>query len=617
MNLKRLVRYFFSLSLLLTLSQCANVGNPTGGEVDVDPPLVMESKPEAGELGVNTREIRIRFNEIVVLNSLNDHFLVSPPTEKKPTVKAYGKDVYVEFEDTLQSNAVYTLYFGDAIVDNNEGNPIKDYTFSFATGYELDTMRLQGYVTDAQTLSPEEGIIVGIYTDFSDSAFTSSVPVRIAKTDKRGYFSINNVKPGVYKVRALSEMDNDFRFNQPGEKIAFLDTKYETTQETITLIDSVFLDSIGEDKEHYPIFQELRPRDSVVYYPDDILLFAFTEERIFQALKGKERKQEDRLDFEFASHIDEEPRIKLLNDQERNDWYIAEMGEDSTTFYYWVKDTALIAQDTIMVLFDYQKTDSLSHLVWQTDTLPMRFKRKKKSARQQRREDKKDNEQEPKAQPLVLDITAKSSVNYFDDVYITSPQPLEYIKGEDFRLYEVVNDSTTKPLDFKFFKDEKKARTYRIEYYWNQEKTYQLAVDSAKIYDIYGQTNDSIGYQFSIVPEDKFSTIFINLKNLKGRAVVQLINASQEVLEEQAVKDDQEIGFYYLKPGKYYFSLFYDINGNGKWDAGKYAEKRQPEEVRFFPKMIETKAYYEMEEDWDVEALPILEQKPDDLNNKK
>jgi len=613
--LKNVFRIILGSLLIALMSQCANVGSPSGGEKDTQAPILVESQPELGALGYNKKQIKFKFDEIVVLKNLNDYFLVSPPMQQTPTVKAYGKELIVEFEDSLQSNAVYTLYFGDAIVDNNEGNPMKDFAFSFSTGNVMDTMRIQGYVVDAETLDPESGIIVGIYANEHDSAFTTEVPVRIAKTNPKGYFSVNNVKPGRYIVRALSEVDNDFRYNQPGEKIAFLDTIFETSQETITLMDSIFLDSIGEDKEHHRVFQELRPRDTIFYYPDDVLLKAFTEERVFQSLKGKSREQENRLDFEFSSAISALPKIKLLDDPSREDWYIPEMGTDSLNYYYWLKDTALIALDTITVLFDYQKTDTLSQYVWQTDTLHMRFKRKQKSERQKRREERQaEKEKAPaKAKPLNLEISAKSAVNYFDDIYITSPQPLAHIDGADFRLYEVVNDSTTKALKFKFSKDDELPRTYRISYIWDQEKKYQLAIDSAKIYDIYGLTNDSIAYQFSIVPEDKFSTIFLNIKNLKGYAVVNLLNSSQEVLEQQSIESDGELGFYYLKPGKYYFSLFYDDNKNGEWDTGKYADKRQPEEVLFFPKRIETKAFYEMEEDWDVSATPVLEQKPTDL----
>ncbi len=621
MNIKWFVNSVLLAAVALFFTHCANVGSPTGGIKDEIPPVVESSKPAAGELGVNTQKVSIKFDEIIVLKNMNDNFLVSPPTKEKPEVKAYGKELTIEFQDTLQSNAVYTIYFGNAIVDNNEGNIMTDYSLSFSTGMVLDTMRLQGRVLDAKGLYPEAGIIVGIYSNFEDSTFISDVPLRIAKTNKEGYFSVNNVKPGTYIVRALADVGSDYRFNEGGEKIAFLDTRFETSQKTVTLMDSIFEDSIGKDKEVLPIFKGMEPRDTIMYLPDDIMLLAFSEERFFQTLKKKERKSAERIDFAFSEPIQDMPTLKLLEDTMSQDWYITELSADSTSLCYWITDTALIALDTVNVIFDYQKTDTLDQLVWKTDTVQMLFKHPKKSAKDKRKEERKNDREKDdkkenaakKATPISLEITANSSVNYFDDIYITCAQPLAKIDASDFRLCEEINDTTKKELKFKFKKDEEKPRTYRIEYIWDQEKKYQLAVDSGKIYDIYGKTNDSIGYNFSIVKEDQFSTIFLNITNLKRNAVVQLLNAQQEVVDEVAISSNQEIGFYYLKPAKYYVSLFYDDNNNGKWDTGKYSEKRQAEEVRFFSKVIEAKAYYEMVEDWDLEEIPLYEQRPVEL----
>lgn len=619
--LESVIKYLLFVSVVLLMNSCANVGSPSGGIKDEIPPKVVKSKPVANKLGFDGDKIEITFDEIVVLKDLTSNFLVSPPMLENPDVSVYGDELTVEFEDTLRSNTVYTLYFGNAIVDNNEGNVLKNYSFSFSTGFEIDTMRLQGYVIDAQTLNPISGTIVGIYTDYSDSSFINQVPLRIAKTDAKGFFSINNVRPGKYIVRAITDLNNNYRFDQPGEQIAFLESEFETSLEHIILMDSIFLDSIGENKEHIKVFQELRPRDSVLYYPDSIILKAFTEYHPFQVLKTKERKQENRLDYAFADKILEEPKIRLLDDEQRTDWYLSEYSGDSLKVMYWVRDTALTKLDTIAVIFDYQVTDTAEQYVWKSDTLQMRFKRKKtKKSRQEKKADKAVEKggkpQKPKVEPLKVELSIKGSVNYFDDIILSSPQPVASLDESAIKLYEIVNDSTMKSLKFTFGEDEKEARAYRLVYRWNQNKKYLLTIDSASIYDIYGATNDSIGKRFSVVPEEKFSTIYLNITNLKGNAVVQLMNSTQKVLETQKVIQDQEIGFFYLKPDKYYFSLFYDTNDNGKWDVGNYLEKRQAEEVRFFPKMIETKAYYEMEDNWDVEGTSILDQKPKSLKSK-
>lgn len=614
---RQLIKYLLAFGVLMMMSRCANVGSPNGGIKDENPPILKASKPEVNSLGFDGDRVRIFFDEIIVLKSINDNFLVSPPMENKPLIRAYGKELSVEFKDSLQSNTTYTLYFGDAVVDNNEGNIYDNFSFSFSTGYQLDTMRLQGYVIDAETLDPISGIIVGIYANHHDSVFTQNVPLRIAKTDAEGWFSVNNVKPGQYIVRALLEMDNDFKFSQPTETIAFCDSIFATSQGTLTLMDSVFRDSIGEDKEVIPIFVEMQARDTIVYYPDSIILKAFTEARVFQALESKERKPDNFMSFTFASPIGEMPSIALQDDPMRQDWYLTEFSEDSLTLNYWLRDTSLAHQDTLMVYFDYQVSDTLQQLVWKRDTINMRFKHKKKSARQMRREKKEDEKQDtPKVTPLKLVTTASASVPYFDDLYIQSAQPVSNYSLSGIHLFKIINDSTEQAV--KYIWDEDPNRLYRMSYKWDEEARYRLMIDSATFRDIYNQVNDSLSYVFGIKGEDKYSTIILNVFNLKENAVVQLLDKSQQVLESFSVDSEgEELYFEYLEPGDYYINLFYDTNGDGLWTTGEYASKLQPEELRFFNKKISAKAYYEIAEDWDVESLHILEQKPIELRDNK
>lgn len=615
--IKQTIKYLLALGVLVMMSRCANVGSPNGGIKDEDAPILKSSKPRVNSLGFDGDRVRIFFDEIIVLKNITDNFLVSPPMEKKPLIRAYGKELSVEFEDSLQSNTTYTLYFGDAVADNNEGNVYKNFSFPFSTGYQLDTMRLQGHVIDAQTLDPIAGIVVGIYANHHDSVFTQNVPLRIAKTNAQGWFSVNNVKPGKYIVRALLEMDNDFKFSQPTETIAFCDSIFTTSQATLTLMDSVFRDSLGEDKELIPIFVEMQPRDTIVYYPDSILLKAFVEARVFQTLESKERKPDNYMSFAFASPLQEMPRIALQDDPMRNDWVLPEISEDSLTLSYWLTDTALVHQDTLMVYFDYQVSDTLEQLIWKRDTINMRFKHKQKSARQLRREKKEEEKQDgPKNEPLKLVVTASSSVPYFDNLYIQAAQPVDDYVLAGIHLYEVINDSTLKTL--KYVWDEEPNRVYRMAYKWDQDANYRLTIDSATFRDIYNQVNDSIGYNFAIKGEDKYSTIIMNVNHLEENAVIQLLDKSQNVLESFSLSSDGgEVYFEYLEPGDYYINLFYDSNGDGLWTTGEYALKQQPEEYRFFNKKISAKAYYEIAEDWDVEAVPILLQKPKELKQNK
>ena len=90
-------------------------------------------------------------------------------------MKTSGKRVLVEFFDTLQENTTYTIDFGDAIVDNNEGNPLGQFSYAFSTGDRIDTMQVAGTVLNAENLEPIKGIQVGLHKNLNDSASHSIV----------------------------------------------------------------------------------------------------------------------------------------------------------------------------------------------------------------------------------------------------------------------------------------------------------------------------------------------------------------------------------------------------------------------------------------------------------
>ena len=72
-----------------------------------------------------------------------------------------------------------------------------------------------------QNLEPIKGILVGLYSNLNDTAFQHEPMMRIARTDGNGHFVIKGVAKGDYRIYALQDMDGNYKFNQPGEKIAF------------------------------------------------------------------------------------------------------------------------------------------------------------------------------------------------------------------------------------------------------------------------------------------------------------------------------------------------------------------------------------------------------------
>ena len=174
--LRKTLPYLCGAALLYS---CASVGRLEGGEEDFDPPVMVESSPRLGSVNQkNTKRFTIEFDEYIKLDKPQEKIVFSPPQSKAPEIKANGKKVVVNMQDTLQPNTTYTIDFADAIQDNNEGNPLTQFTYTFSTGEQLDTLAVAGTVLNASNLEPIKGAVVGLYADLSDTASIMSSPCK-------------------------------------------------------------------------------------------------------------------------------------------------------------------------------------------------------------------------------------------------------------------------------------------------------------------------------------------------------------------------------------------------------------------------------------------------------
>ncbi|MEE3446538.1 MAG: Ig-like domain-containing protein, partial [Prevotella sp.] len=203
------------------------MGQPDGGWYDDDPPKVVGATPADQATNVKTQKVTIYFDEYIKLQDATNKVIISPPQLEMPEIKAAGKKIVVELKDTLKENTTYTIDFSDAITDNNEGNPMGNYTYSFSTGERIDTFEVSGYVLDASNLEPVKGILVGLYDDLADSAFKTKPLMRVSRTDGSGHFVVKGIAPGTYRAYALQDADGDFRFTQKSEMIAFSHDTFE------------------------------------------------------------------------------------------------------------------------------------------------------------------------------------------------------------------------------------------------------------------------------------------------------------------------------------------------------------------------------------------------------
>ena len=574
----------FTIHYSLFTISCARMGQPDGGWYDDDPPQVVGSTPEDRATHINTKKINIFFDEFIKIENPSEKVIVSPPQLEMPEIKASGKKIVVELKDTLKENTTYTIDFSDAITDNNENNPMGNYTFTFSTGEQIDTFEIGGYVLDASNLEPIKGIAVGLYDDLSDTAFTTKPLMRISRTDSRGHFVVKGVAPGTYRAYALQDMDGDFCFKQMGEMIAFNHETFSPSSKPDTRTDTIWRDSL-----HIDAFKQV---PYTHFLPDDVTLLAFLHPQTDRYLLKTERVEPNKFSLYFSYGDSILPEIHGLNFN-ADSAFVIETNEKRDTIHYWLRDTTLINQDTLRMDITYNMTDTLGNLVLNTDSalemLPkvsyekrMRELNKEIEKWQKQQEKKKKNDQPYDSiypiKPLEVKYNVPSAATPDSRITIEMPTPLAVCDTSKVHLYSMI-DSVWYQTPYEFRQTE--LRQYELLVDWRLETEYSFEVDSAAFVDIYGTVAKAQKHGIKVKGSDEFSLLMVNVSGLEvadTSIIVQLLDNSDNPVREVRVKKGTA-RFEYLTPGKYYMRAFVDANGNGIWDTGDYKADRQAEAV--------------------------------------
>ena len=612
----------FIIHCALFIISCARMGQPDGGWYDDDPPKVIGSTPADQSANVKSKKITIYFDEYIKLEDATSKVIVSPPQLEMPEIKSAGKRIIVELKDTLKENTTYTIDFSDAITDNNEGNPMGNYTYSFSTGEQIDTFEVSGYVLDASNLEPIKGIMVGLYDDLADSAFKTKPMLRVSRTDGSGHFVVKGVAPGKYRAFALKDADGDFVFNQKSEMLAFNHDTLVPSWKPDTRVDTVWRDSLHIDA--------LLQVPYTHFLPDDVTLLAFTMTQTDRYLLKTERKEANMFSMYFSYGHPELPVIRGLN-FDADSAFVIETGEKQDTIHYWLRDTALVNQDTLRMEISYMMTDTLGALVSQTDTIDVlaktpyekRMKDKAKELeRWQKEQDKKKKRGEPydsiyREKPLEPRINLPQTMTPENEVTVEMATPLVRCDTSMVHLYSMI-DSVWYESTCVFEPVEHSIREYRILANWKPGIEYSLEIDSAAFEDIYGKVSDPYKQGVKIDTEETYSSLKITLSGIADTAqvILQLLSASDAVVKE--VRAEKSVAtFKYVKPGKYYLRALVDLNGNGIWDTGDYDQNLQAEAIYYYPREIECKEKWDVSQNWNVLSTPVYKQKPLAITKQK
>lgn len=613
-------------AVVMLLAACASIGRPEGGDRDELPPVFVRSNPAPGTLNFDGNRINIFFDENIKMEDVVNKVVVSPVQKQPPSISANGKRLTVEFRDTLVNDATYTIDFSDAIRDLNEGNILDGFAFDFSTGDTRDSLVISGMLFEARNLEPAQGMIVGVYSNLSDTAITTLPFDRIAKTNQYGQFVLRNLAPGTYNLYAVNDLNRDYHWDR-SEDVAFLGQtvvpEVVNIMVTDTLRASNGMDSIVMRQGHR-------------YLPNDLLLTWFNENYRSQYLKNNTRIDSTRIALEFGAPTDTLPVLTLLNtpaagrridEISRIDHSAA---GDSIT--YWLTDKAVISTDTLLVEARYLRTDTLDQLSWTTDTLRL-LNRDRSSFRKAL--EKRDKEREKLLKKLreegrdtvftdepvfmTFDTSTKGNQELNRPLYFTASQPVDTVIESMIHL-EMRVDTVWRDMGAQHITRDSLNRqlAFTLRHDWKEGERYRLKVDSAAVTGIYGNVNKPATSEFTVKKLEDYSTITFNLTGIPAgeEMMVELLNTQDKPVAVAPVKDGSAV-FTFVSPNTYYARAYVDANRNGKWDTGSISEKRQAEDVYYYPKKLAVKKNWDINQTWDINQLPVEAQKPNEIKKNK
>lgn len=671
--------------LLLMLHSCANIGTPDGGLYDETPPRIIHTSPHQGARDITPKKVTLEFNEYIKLENAYERVVISPPQFEAPDIEAYGKKVTVTFNDTLKPNFTYTIDFGSSIVDNNEGNPMGEYVFSFSTSGDIDTLQVSGKVLEAENLEPIKGMLVGLYRvesdsnavenifNWSDSASIAADSIfqtrpleRIGRTDGSGHFIVKGVAPGSYRIFALNDQDQTYTYSQRSEKLAFTKQIITPYARYETRMDTVWHDSI-----HY---DSIFPVKYTHFYPDDVVLLAFTAKQDDRYLLKSERPEQRFFSLYFTSKSDTLPRMTPLNFTAGDSTIIVETVPTNDTIKYWITDSLIYTMDTLVVQVDYYATDSLKQLSVRSDTLSLvskiskermeklrekaeeewakeyksriKSERRAKQAEEERAEREAEEEERKAAEaegrkyekkkkekkkrtkeedeivvppmpmePYDIRWTSTTGLAPNKNIDLTFEEPIAYMDASKVSFTMKV-DSLFEPAPYLLVPVEGTVNAYRFYAEWEPDSTYMLTLDSAAFVSVYGKATEATKRNIKVRGLNSFSTLFVTLQNADTSAIVQLLNSQDKVIRSAHVENGKA-DFYFLQPQTYYMRTFFDRNGNGEWDTGDYDTRQQPEEVFYYHSPMQLRAQWDVNQTWNLKSKPLTEQKPEKITKQK
>ncbi len=581
MGLLRNTYFLLGLLAVAFCLSCAQVKMPGGGPRDEEPPKILATSPKNLSINTKPEKITIQLDEYFQLDNPTQNITFSPPLDKTPEFITKGKSLVIKMpKDTLEENTTYTINFGAAIKDNNEGNIQDSFTFVFSTGPYIDSLFFAGKVIQAETCEPEEGMVVGLYKSLEDSIVFEKKPFYYVKTRKDGSFMLKNLKGGTYKLFAFKDENSNFIKDMIGERIAFF-------PEPITI----------------------SPDTSISY-----LLHSFLEEQPFK-IKEFDNKEPGRILLVFSDPLQS---IKISSDTSvfpiaDTIHYLSE-SKDSLFLYYSfpvVKSSKLIIEangaepDSQSLSFKTVDKDSFFVGIPTISTYSGEISRTKGKGMSGVSVDKKP-------------VSTTLSIDFFSPLIFRLNRPIQSFTTQKLivELDSVGISDTgfllvqTSPVEFSLFPPGSNA-------HWEQGKVFKLSFADSSFVDISGKNSPAIEIVLNITNQEDYGEVIIQIDSLKAEKsyFTELLGPKGTIVSRETIAGKTTATYKYnnLLPGSYKLKIIQDENQNNEWDTGNYLQSIQPEPIIYFPENIDVRAKWENEVKFSLKKPKKIEVEENDV----
>lgn len=454
-----------AIAMIMMHSCAQQMSSISGGDKDTIPPAIIKSTPGIMTGEFDGKMVKIRFNEYFTLENVEQTFMMTPPHDSiKPKIKAKGKWLTVKFKEPLRPDTTYTLQFFNSVKDFNEGNILKGFQFTFSTGPEVDSLAVSGQVVDAETLEKEPDMLVMLYGsrhNAGDSVFMKYKPDYITRTDTAGSFKLSGLRPGVYRIYALKDINESQKFDLENEKIAFLKTEVIPLAKRLHTEDSLTAGTILHKGPKGHRYLDTLLRDTVIVRdilwttPNNITLYTFEEKHLVQYIAGRSRDIRQRIKLVFNKPVDHDTvLITHVDDTLKSPAMVYDFNYFRDSLSIWLKDSADIFNDTLQIRVTFSTLDSLKNPTLETDTINVKYARKKLAAT-------KDNKSKAEPPREIDSLNFKIKSNFAGDfdieksIKLDVPIMYSYIDTSLINIYECIDTTFCDDLNQKLLKNQR------------------------------------------------------------------------------------------------------------------------------------------------------------------